>query len=267
MKTELPRQAFPEFWRAIRIAIGCVAMFGCAAPAMAETDFEKGNALYEAGSFAEAAKAYEASIQGGAAGANVYFNLGNANLRAGEKGRAVLNYQRALALRPGHPEAATNLAYIQRTLNLPTPPSSAWSQVAEWLGVDAMAVVTATGAWILLAGFVAILGPWRRLNLGWSLVFVGAIPFVVGLLLLSSLGGGARDPERAIVVSGEGARAHYAPADNSRDVQMLPAGSEIRLLQDRGSWVYVEVAGGGRGWVAASAVDTVVPRETVAPGS
>jgi tetratricopeptide (TPR) repeat protein len=267
MKIELPRQAFLAFRRTIRVVIGFAAMIGVAAPAIAESNFEKGNALYEAGSFAEAAKAYEASIQGGTAGANVYFNLGNANLRAGERGRAVLNYQRALALRPAHPEAATNLVYVQRLLNLPTPPSSAWTQAAEWLGVDAMTVITALGAWTLLAGLVAILGPWRRLNLGGSLLFAGAVPFIAGLFLLSGQGGGARDPERAIVVSEDGARAHYAPADNSRDVQMLPAGSEFRLLQDRGSWVYVEVAGGVRGWVAASAVDTVVPRETVAPGS
>ena len=44
----------------------------------------------------------------------------------------MLNYQRALALRPGHPEAAANLAYVRRTLNLTPPPASAWNQVVGW---------------------------------------------------------------------------------------------------------------------------------------
>ncbi len=253
--------------RAMRVVLACAAMAMFAALAFAESNFERGNALYEAGKHADAARAYESSIQEGVSGANVYFNLANANLRAGEKGRAVLNYQRALALRPGHPEAAANLAFLQRTLNLPVPPPTAWHQFAEWMGVDAMAIVAAIGVWILLAGLVALLGPWRRPTLGWSLIMLGALPFVAGVLLLLRLHGGPRDPERAIVVSDAGAKAHYAPADNSRDVQVLPAGSELRLLQDRGNWVYVEVAGGVRGWMAASAVDTVVPRVAAAPGS
>jgi hypothetical protein len=252
---------------ALRAVIGIAAVAMLAAPASAESEFEKANALYEAGSYAEAIKSYEKSIQNGVAGANVYFNLGNANLREGANGLAVLNYQRALALRPGHPEAAANLAFVRRTLNLTTPPASAWNQVVDWMGVDATAVLVAVGAWLLLLGLVAVLGPWRKTKMGLSLGFAGAIPFVAGLMVLFGAHGGPRDPERAIVISEEGASAHYAPADNSRDVQTLPAGSEIRLLQDRGSWVYVEVAGGVRGWVAAEAVDTIVPRATVVPGS
>ncbi len=253
--------------RALRLLLACAAMTLLNTVVLAESNFERGNALFEAGKFAEAAQAYEQSIQEGVSGANVYFNLGNANLRAGEKGRAVLNYERALALRPGHPEAAANLAFLQRSLSLPVPAPTAWHQFGEWMGVDAMAVVTAIGIWILLAGLVALLGPWRRPALGWSLLVVGAVPFAAGGLMLLGMHGGPRDPARAIVVSDEPAKAHYAPADNSRDVQVLPAGSEVRLLQDRGNWIYVEVAGGVRGWMAAGLVDTVVPRAAVTPGS
>ncbi len=261
----------PRASRYIRLRVLCLAAGSVgtifATLALAQSNFETGNMAFEAGNYAEAIKAYESSLREGVSGANVYFNLGNANLRAGEKGRAVLNYQRALALRPGHPEATANLAYVQRSLNLPTAPATAWSQFVEWMGVDAMAISTAIGAWVVLAGLVGLLGPRRQPTLGWSLIVTGGAPLVAGLFLLYSLRGGARDPGRAIVVSDNGTKAHYAPADNSREVQVLPAGSEIRLLQDRGSWVYVEVAGGLRGWVAAGNVDTVVPRESVAPGS
>src|SRR6516162_4384455 len=105
------------------ILVAVAAFAVCARKASAQTDFERGNAAFESGKFEEAIKAYDQSIEAGVAGANVYFNLGNAWLRAGEKGRAILNYQRALALRPGHPEAAANLAFVQRMLNVPPPPS------------------------------------------------------------------------------------------------------------------------------------------------
>jgi tetratricopeptide (TPR) repeat protein len=267
MTTISPNRIASPLRRALRVTVGVASLAMLAAPAFAESEFEKGNAFYEAGSYAEAAKSYEKSIQDGVSGANVYFNLGNANLREGAKGLAVLNYQRALALRPGHPEAAANLAFVRRDLNLPTAPASAWNQVVEWIGLDATAVIAAVGAWIILIGLVVILGPWRRTSVGWSLVIAGALPCVAGLMVLIGLHGGARDPARAIVISEDETKAHYAPADNSRDVRTLAAGSEIRLLQDRGSWVYVEVADGVRGWLAAEAVETIVPRAAVVPGS
>ncbi len=227
--------------------------------ALAETDFARGNALYESGQFADAAKAYERSVPGGAAGPNLFFNLGNAYLRAGDQGRAVLNFQRALALRPAHPEAAANLAFVRRTLSLPTPAPDGWSQTFGWLGVDTWSVVAAFGVWALVAGLVAVLGPWNRVTLGWSLIVPGMLVFGAGLTALTGLHGGARDAARAIVVSESGTRAHYAPADNSRDVQALAVGTEIRVLQDRGSWTYAELAGGLRGWVASSDLERVVP--------
>ncbi len=227
--------------------------------ARAETDFERGNALYESGQFADAAKAYERSAQAGVVGPNLFFNLGNAFLRAGDQGRAVLNYQRALALRPAHPEATANLAFVRRTLGLATAVPDSWSQTFGWLGIDTWSVVAALGVWALAAGLVAVFGPLGRVGLGWSLIVLGLVGFGLGLAALLGLRDSERDAARAIVVSESGTRAHYAPADNSRDVQALAVGSEIRVLQDRGSWTYAELAGGVRGWVASQDLERIVP--------
>lgn len=227
--------------------------------ARAETDFERGNVLYESGQFADAAKAYERSVQAGVVGPNLFFNLGNAFLRAGDQGRAILNYQRALALRPAHPEATANVAFARRSLGLGAPVPDSWSQAFGWLGVDAWSVVAALGVWALVGGLLARLGPWRRVGLGWALVVLGLVVFGLGLAALLGLRDGERDASRAIVVSEAGTRAHYAPADNSRDVQALAVGSEIRVLQDRGSWTYAELAGGVRGWIASHDLARIVP--------
>lgn len=227
--------------------------------AFAQTGFERGNSLYESGQFPDAAKAYEQSVQSGAVAPNLFFNLGNAYLRAGDQGRAVLNFQRALALQPDHPEAAANLAFVRRMLHLAAPAEDAWSEAFGWLAVDAWSVVAAAGAWLLVAGLVIRFGPGRRVGLGWSFGVFGFAVFGLGLTAFIGLRGGARNAARAIVVSPSGARAHYAPADNSRDVQTLAVGSEIRVLQDRGSWTYAELAGGLRGWVSSSALERIVP--------
>ena len=42
--------------------------------------------------------------------AALFYNLGNASFRAGDFGRAILNYERALLLKPQHPEARGQFA-------------------------------------------------------------------------------------------------------------------------------------------------------------
>ena len=48
----------------------------------------------------------------GSYSANLFYNLGGAYYRAGDRGRAILNYQRALLLEPSHAEAAANLGFV-----------------------------------------------------------------------------------------------------------------------------------------------------------
>ena len=43
----------------------------------------------------------------------LFYNLANAQYRLGNLGQAILNYERALALEPRHPEAAANLRLVR----------------------------------------------------------------------------------------------------------------------------------------------------------
>src|SRR5438034_8500718 len=79
------------------------------ASAFAQTDFDKANQEYAQGHFKEAIAGYETLVRSGPLSANLFYDLGNAYFRTGDFGRAILNYKRALALEPHHPEAAANL--------------------------------------------------------------------------------------------------------------------------------------------------------------
>jgi hypothetical protein len=41
--------------------------------------------------------------------------------------------------------------------------------------------------------------------------------------------------------------------------EALPAGSQVRVLSERGEWVYCELPGMGRGWIPDGAVERVRP--------
>ena len=83
-----------------------LAVPGAFATSAADGDgFAHGNQLYASGKFAEAAAAYESQVRRGADSANLFYNLGDAYQRVGNRGRAILNFQRALLLEPSHAEA------------------------------------------------------------------------------------------------------------------------------------------------------------------
>src|SRR5712691_2462480 len=88
--------------------IACV-FFVSSAFAQSDAQFAKANQEYAAGHFKEAIDNYEALVRSGEWSANLFYDLGNAYFRAGDLGRAILSYERALALDRHHPEAEANL--------------------------------------------------------------------------------------------------------------------------------------------------------------
>src|SRR5207302_7472376 len=96
-------------------------------PTLAQPDAEFGKATqeYSAGHFQEAINRYEAVVRSGEASANLFYDLGNAYFRVADFGRAILNYERSLALERHHPEAEANLRIARdqaRALELAPPP-------------------------------------------------------------------------------------------------------------------------------------------------
>src|SRR6266568_770119 len=77
--------------------------------AQLDSDFAKANQDYAQGNFNEAISGYRTLVGSGQWSANLFYDLGNAYFRTGDFGRAILNYERALALERRHPEAVANL--------------------------------------------------------------------------------------------------------------------------------------------------------------
>src|SRR5260370_6826316 len=92
-------------------AIFFCVYFAIASSAFAQPDaeFTKANQEYAQGNFKEAITSYEAQVRAGRWNANLFYDLGNAYFRTRDFGRAILNYERALALDQHHPEATANL--------------------------------------------------------------------------------------------------------------------------------------------------------------
>jgi hypothetical protein len=59
------------------------------------------------------------------------------------------------------------------------------------------------------------------------------------------------------VVTGSDVQARLATADTANSVLALPPGSEVKILNTRGDWVYAALPNNLRGWIPAKSAELV----------
>src|SRR6266567_4693401 len=137
---------------------------GSAASAIAQpnAEFAKANQEYAQGNFKEAIAGYEALVRAGQWNANLFYDLGNAYFRTRDFGRAILNYERALALDNHHPEATANLQIARdesRALELQPTRLERYIQFAS---INQYSIVAAIAFWLGIFGIATLIFARRR---------------------------------------------------------------------------------------------------------
>jgi tetratricopeptide (TPR) repeat protein len=219
-------------------------------------EFAKANQAYNEGHFQDAVTGYEQAVQGGAVHANVFYNSGNAWYRLGNFGKAILNYERALALEPRHPEADANLRLARdeaRALEFRTSPVERYARMAT---TKQLTIAAAVSLWIALFlcahGFFS---PRRSIarNALISFALLLCAFSISGVCVLENSPRG----DGLAVVSGKQTEARVATADNAKSILVLPPGSEIKILSERGGWIYAALPNEQRGWIPSAAAERV----------
>ena len=217
-------------------------------------DFAAANREYGAGHFQAATEGYEALARAGQSNASLFYNLGNAWYRRGDPARAILNYERALALEPQHAEATANLRLVRdhaRALELTTP---RLERFLVAMRSDSYAWMAAIGFWV---GVIAVAAFGFRRSTGKAVAMIVALLFCgCALYALYTVENGTRGDSLAIV-TGKNINARLATADNANSVLALPAGSEIKILSTRGDWSYAALPNNLRGWIPTKSAESV----------
>ena len=227
-----------------------------AASAFAQADFAKTNEEFAQGHFKEAIAGYEALVRAGHWNANLFYDLGNAYFRTHDFGRAILNYERALALDNHHPEATANLQIARdeaRALELQPTKLERYLQFAS---VNHYAIAAAVAFWLGLFGIVVLIFARRRSAALLSLSILCLLVAALTVWAIHTLDNGSEGRGLAIV-TGNDVQARLATADTANSVLALPPGSEIKILSTRGDWMYAALPNDLRGWIQTKNAEQV----------
>ena len=229
-----------------------------AAPAFAQedADFAKANQEFAQRHFKEAISDYETLIRNGQWSANVFYDLGNAYFRARDFGRAILNYERALALERHHPEATANLQIARDeagALELRPSWPERYLQIAS---VSQYSIAAAVAFWVAAFCLAALVLTRRRSTAMFSLFIVMLLVLAGSIFATWQLERGSKGNALAIV-TGKNVQARLATADTANAVLALPPGSEIKVLSTRGDWIYAALPNNLRGWIPAKHAEQV----------
>lgn len=197
--------------------------------------------------------------------AEVFAIIGNARYRKDDLGRAALWYQRSQLLDPANPEVRQNLRHLDEKLRFFRLGQQ--SPLAEWsllLHKNTWIMAASAGVWLMLLAIAwrVLVGKRAPIGLMATLIVVGFLVFVPSATLAAL----RPEPEARVrdvmVVTSKDVSVFSAATVTSGSVIDLPPGSQIRLLEKRGAWSYVEIPSGDepvRGWVEASTYTPLWP--------
>jgi tetratricopeptide (TPR) repeat protein len=220
------------------------------------SEFDAANRLYDEGKFSAAANGYETILQSGFQSPALLFNYGNAELKLGEWGRAIVAFRRAEALAPRDSDVRANLQFAREQVEGPTLHASRWE---NWLGALTLNEWTALAAgalWLTFALFAARqIWPARQSALrGWTRAAVVAAVFL-------GAGAGAEavihfSRPVAVVVASK-ATVRSGPFDEAQNAFTVHDGAELAVLDQRQDWVQVTDGTARIGWLPRKQVEVL----------
>lgn len=225
---------------------------------------KQGNEAFKNADYTQAASSYEAILKAGYENADLYYNLGNAYYRLEEFGQAVLNYERALRLKPNFRDARQNLELAQsKTEDQITPLPEfflakwtksfiGWFSPAGWR-VVLLIILALLGA-LLVFFFLCSDYRWRKNSLIGSILATCLLLIAIASAIASSTSFNRHNKavvtEPMIVVKG-------SPETSSIDKLVLHEGTELDIEETLGDWHKIRIADGNTGWVQSDEITII----------
>ena len=220
--------------------------------------FKQANHFYKIGEFLKATKTYLQLVTAGYESGNLYYNLGNAYLQMGQKGRAILYYEKAQRLIPNDPVLRTNLA---TALTRVDEGEINWSHeffrsLAFLAPLDQLALICSICFYLFILLFILLvliptyirdkhtgkIKTWYR-----SILISGGCILVI-FVSLTTFTYMDRLQAQAVAIK-DGIPAFSEPNSGGTIYFQLAEGSRLLVNETKGEWCLIKRQDGKRGWV------------------
>lgn len=216
--------------------------------------YVEGLRAYKQGDFEVAAQKLQTTAEGGIHNGKLFYNLGNAYLRSGDLGRAVLYYEKAEKFMPGDPELEFNLKYALSEVKDASEVET--SPLAKVLFFPAEVFSEHSLQWAALLGHVLVwLGLLPLLFRKRILRAVAPYVWIPGLIIVTAAAPSvlyaryeaAFSPKAVILENRVPIRSGRDA--NSAELFALHAGSKVVVEARQDDWYRVRFGPEKRGWV------------------
>jgi len=204
-----------------------------------------------------AAALFETLVSGEFKNGAVYYNAGNAYMRAGDYGRAILAYRKAKSFRPRDPYLDANLrqALLVAPGRLQEAAAPWWRHVFFWsdsLSYPEKCNGALAGFMLaaVIAGAAFLLRRNRFYILSGMLVLLSAVLSVDAAVAYQNV----EHSQRAVVTRETVARKGIGTQYEAAFDQPLKDGAEFTVIERNGDWVFGHFDGIGDGWLPKDGV-------------
>ncbi len=250
----------PQRWYLNRVLVTtwlCLASFHLSFGQSELKDvFEKANSAYQQGQYPNAIRTYNLLLEQGISNASLYYNLGCAYLKNDQLALAILNFERAIELKPFNQDYQTNLdlANKMKTDDFSNIQGFFFTRWLEYL-----IKIGSSSFWAILSILLLFFAISSLIFWLFSQVYLlKRIAFVSGIILLGItfcafiFGHWKQKLEYqnpfAIHINNQ-TEIRIAPDEESRGLIPIHEGLKVRIIDEIGEWYKIELSNKEVGWV------------------
>ncbi|MDR1757855.1 MAG: tetratricopeptide repeat protein [Bacteroidales bacterium] len=229
-----------------------------------EKAFAMANASYQNARYEEALALYTRIVNKGYEGSVLFYNMGNACYKIGDKAHALLWYERALRLSPSNEDIKHNIAFVKQQLmdKIEPLPQFAitrwWNALSGSMTSNQWTIASIVFTVLLLLSILLFLVSKRS----WVRAFSLTLFIVTLLLLTASLLFAHREkqhyisnPEAILIESV--ATAKSTPNPSGSDLFVIHEGIKIIITDKAADWYEIKLPNGEKGWLPKESMEII----------
>lgn len=236
--------------------------------AQAQTTYEKASEAYRNEDYKQSIILYEQvaaqSLSENKESAEVYYNLGNAYFRDGQTAKAILNYERALLIKPGDADIRHNLRFARTRIEDKIDTASSFF-LTNW--IESLRNSFSSNSWaaigimffvlflVCLALYLFMKKVWIRKASFYAGLVVLLLVFVANAFAFSQRNGQLKR-NQGIIMSAS-ASVMNSPDTDSKEIFRLHEGTKVKLREIDGNWYEIEIANGNVGWTSKENIEII----------